>query len=203
MTSLSFDVTGRSWEVVLAGPEPSDPDVERTVIRLPLREPVARHKISQYPGKIVVGDSTRDSRPRTSLIAYTDWRGGIGIEHLLDSGDEDRVNWSTCDLSFAGHMVLPPRADDVPKPVGVERLLAWAELGNLLYGVFRSTSTGKDQVYQYDGASWGTSLHTLLGRFNSIAHVEIEGDDHLVIAHADGVAYSSGGSTWTDTGPVV
>ena len=186
--SLSIPV---GYEVVLDG------------VRYPARQGIHRYLISQYPGKIIIGDSTRDSRPNTSLVAYTNWSGGIGIERLQGGGNQDRVWWSTMDLSYEGHLMLPPRADDVPEPVGVERLLAWAELGNRLYGVFRSTSTGKDQVHQYDGASWGSSLHTLLGRFNSIAHVEIEGDDHLVIAHADGVAYSSEGSTWTDTGPVI
>ena len=166
-------------------------------VRYSLRSPVSRFVVSQYPGKITIGDQTRASRPHTSLYAQTDWSGGVGLERLQQGqGSADRIWWGTMDLSFNGHMVLPRRADAIPKPVGAGELRGLGRLGGSLYGVFL-----KD-VYSYDGASWGTALHTLGGKFNSMEHSEIDGEDYLVIAHEEGIAYTNDGTTWLDTGPV-
>ena len=34
---------------------------------------------SQYPRKLVLGDVDKDSNPRTSVIVWDDWTGGVGI----------------------------------------------------------------------------------------------------------------------------
>ena len=166
-------------------------------VRYNLRSPVSRFVVSQYPGKITIGDQTRDSRPHTSLYAQTDWSGGVGLERLQQGqGSADRIWWGTMDLNFNGHMVLPRRADAIPKPVGAGELKGLDMLGGSLYGVFL-----KD-VYSYDGASWGSALHTLRGSFNSMEHSEIDGEDYLVVAHEEGIAYTNDGIDWADTGPV-
>ena len=69
--------------------------------------------------------------------------------------------------------------------------------GTRLYGLF-----GRN-VYRYDGASWGTALHTLAGIFNTVKHVELDGEDYLAIAHSEGVAYTNDGDTWFENGQEV
>lgn len=167
----------------------------------PILGTVSRVLASVYPGKVTIGDSTRDSRPRTSVLSWTDFTGGIGIERLEGGSNADRLWFSTFDSSHKGHLVLPPRADPIPMPAGVENIVGWGTLSGALFGVFQDESVFR--VYRYDGGSWGAPLHTLRGDFNTIDHVEIDGDDHLVVGHTLGVAYSSNGQDWSETGAVV
>ena len=48
----------------------------------PITKPVQSMLASIYPGKVVIGDTTKDSQVRTSIIAWSDWRGGIGINRM-------------------------------------------------------------------------------------------------------------------------
>ena len=175
----------------------NDHEVLLNDLRYPILRRVNRQLASRYPGKVVFGDTSIDSRPRTSLWAQTDWSGGIGIDRLKGESNIDRVWWATLDIGHRGHLVLPPRADAVPTPLGASGFHAFEQLGNRLYGLF-----GRN-VYRYDGASWGTALHTLAGVFNAIKHVELDGEDYLAIAHSEGIAYTNDGDTWFENGQEV
>ena len=41
----------------------------------PLTRPVQSTLASLYPAKVVIGDTTRDSQTRASVISWSDWRG--------------------------------------------------------------------------------------------------------------------------------
>ena len=71
-------------------------------------------------------------------------------------------------------------------------LQGFGELGGSLYAVFAR------DVYRYDGASWTSSLHVLNGTFNSMTHVDLDGEDYIAIAHSRGVALSNDGDTWLE-----
>ena len=43
----------------------------------PIMRPVQSVLASIYPSKVVIGDTSKDSQARTSVIAWSDWRGGI------------------------------------------------------------------------------------------------------------------------------
>ena len=165
-------------------------------VAYPIVGMVVRNQVSVFPGKVTIGDSTRRSHPLRSIWAQSDWSGGIGVHHMRGEQFVDRVWWSTLNLSHRGHMVLSPRADDVPKPTGAGEIKGFGQLAGDLYAVFGS------KVYRYDGASWSDSLHTLKGSFNDLAHIDIDGEDYLVISHEEGVAYTTDGDSWTDTGIV-
>ena len=46
----------------------------------PIAKPVQSVLASIYPSKVVIGDTTKDSQLRSSVIAWSDWRGGIGVD---------------------------------------------------------------------------------------------------------------------------
>ena len=73
----------------------------------PVVRPVQSSLASIYPAKIVIGDTTRDSNLRSSVIAWSDWRGGIGVERMQGAADADRAWYSTCNLRHRHHLVLP------------------------------------------------------------------------------------------------
>ena len=72
----------------------------------PITRPVQSTLASIYPAKVVIGDTTKDSQIRTSVIAWSDWRGGIGIDRMEESTDINRAWWSDCQLRFKNHLVL-------------------------------------------------------------------------------------------------
>ena len=57
----------------------------------PLVKPVQSVLASIYPSKVVIGDTTKDSQTRTSIIAWSDWRGGIGVNRMESGGDVNRA----------------------------------------------------------------------------------------------------------------
>ena len=66
----------------------------------PLVAPVQSSLASIYPGKIVIGDTTKDSQTRTSIIAWSNFQGGIGVERMEGAGETHRSWWSTCQLRY-------------------------------------------------------------------------------------------------------
>ena len=82
----------------------------------PLARPVRSTLASIYPAKVVIGDTTKDSQVRTSIIAWSDWRGGIGINRMEGAGGVNRAWYSTCQLRYRNHLVLPGLAteSDIP-----------------------------------------------------------------------------------------
>ena len=72
----------------------------------PLMRPVQSVLASLYPSKVVIGDTSKDSQLRSSVIAWSDWRGGIGIDRMESGGDVNRAWWSDCQLRYKNHLVL-------------------------------------------------------------------------------------------------
>ena len=69
----------------------------------PLTRPVQSVLASVYPSKVVIGDTTKDSSLRSSVVAWSDWRGGIGVERMQGPADADRAWYSTCNLWHRHH----------------------------------------------------------------------------------------------------
>jgi len=82
----------------------------------PLARPVRSTLASIYPAKVVIGDTTKDSQVRTSIIAWSDWRGGIGINRMEGAGGVNRAWYSTCQLRYRNHLVLPGLATESSSP---------------------------------------------------------------------------------------
>ena len=78
----------------------------------PVTRPVQSVLTSIYPAKVVIGDTTRDSQARTSVIAWSDWRGGIGVNRMEAGRDVNRAWWSTLQLRYKNHLILPGLDND-------------------------------------------------------------------------------------------
>ena len=82
-------------------------------IRYPLKGQVSPVLTSRFAPKQVQGDYELDSDPDRSAWAVNDQRGGLLSEEKIKQ-IENRCWWSTCNLSYKGHIVLPRLATEVP-----------------------------------------------------------------------------------------
>ena len=172
----------------------TDHEIRLNGIRYPIRGTVTRTLISQWPGKITIGANDRDNHPNHSIYALTDFTGGIGIERLVGESEIDRLWWSTFDISYEGHMVLPPRVQMLPALSNVGIVTALGDLNGYIYAVFNRS------VYRYEPADgWGSAVHTLDGDPTHMVRMTVGGENTLLVAHSEGVAYTTDGETWQDT----
>lgn len=155
--------------------------------------PVRADLANVYPGKVVIGDTTRDSQTRLSVLARSDWRGGIGIENMEGAAEVDRAWWSTANLRHFRHLTLPPLATQTAASgvSGVFSVGAIGELSDEIYAAF-----GKE-VYKYDnvGDSWGSKLDDLETVATDTITISLDGTTYLIFAHTSKYTYYNG-STW-------
>jgi len=174
----------------------------------PLSRPVQSVLASIYPSKIVIGDTTKDSNIRTSVIAWSDWRGGIGVERMQGPADVDRAWYSTCNLRHRHHLVLPAKstattAQDTSN-TNINGIITFIQdLGNVLYAGWNQAP------YYYSEASdrWTRVTHvvddvTVAYSFPSTPSdsitVRVGTTDYIVVAHTTGYSYFSSATTVTD-----
>ena len=53
----------------------------------PITRPIRSTLASIYPAKVVIGDTSKDDQLRSSIVAWSDWRGGIGINRMEGAAD--------------------------------------------------------------------------------------------------------------------
>ncbi len=113
---------------------------------------------TSWAQKQVTGDYTKDSELFTSSLVSSDHRGGIGIKDMVESKDADRSYFSTCELGFKGHLILPSLSYDCTNPTTAKTDCAiLIEYNNLMYACF-----GTDVRTWNEGAqAWTASVHTL------------------------------------------
>ena len=68
-----------------------DNEVSINGVFYPTTRPVQAVLASLYPPKVTIGDTTRDSQSRSSVISWSDWRGGLGIERMEGAADVDKT----------------------------------------------------------------------------------------------------------------
>jgi len=152
---------------------------------------------SQYPGKVILGDVDKDSNPRTSLIVWDDWSGGVGVYSTDGKENLNRSHFSRADGRYKNHLTLPPLytagADS-----GVAGLTtAINEFGLKLYVAL---GNGLDiRAYTVASNSWGSQLTTpAASAYESIAFT-MGATDYIAFAYGTGYEYSTApDSSWTD-----
>ena len=154
----------------------------------PIVGPIQQMLASQFAPKQVTGDYSKDSEQIASSWILQDSRGGIGIKDMMEVKDADRCWWSTAEIGYKGHLLLPVLVTNCGNPTAADPAVI-IEYGNALYVAF-----GADVRKWNEGlAAFGSSLVT------------------LVAAPTDGIVHKSklylamgtdferfDGSTWTD-----
>ena len=162
----------------------------------PIVQPVKQVLASIYPAKVTIGDTTRDSQARASIISWSDFRGGIGVERMEGSKDVDRSWFSTCSLRYKRHLVLPSKTTSVTNSDATgESLDILQEFNGALYGIWSN-----QKIYKYESGSdtFGSALDTLPAVATDALEVRIGGTLYLIIAHTGGYTYTSNASSFTD-----
>ena len=174
----------------------------------PITRPVRSTLASIYPAKVVIGDTTKDSQLRTSIIAWSDWRGGIGINRMEGAGEVNRAWYSTCQLRYKNHLVLPALATESATPthsLADPAIGAINTLSSEVYAFWNGSVSESPKLFKYNntGDSWGSALtQSATDRVtDSVVFTDAGGTTYLVFAHYDvngsGYTYSSDGSSWT------
>ena len=170
----------------------------------PLAKPVQSMLASIYPSKIVIGDTTKDSQLRSSVMSWSDWRGGIGVERIQDASDVDRSWYSTCQLRYRHHLVLGPLAtattnQDPDDTVITGDINMIAELGSTLYATY-----GQAPYYYGEGNDRWTRVTNSSSAYSFPATptdsitVRMGGTDYVVVAHTGGYSYFANATTVAD-----
>jgi hypothetical protein len=169
--------------------------------RYRVSRPVQQVLASIYPGKVVIGDTDKDSDPRRSILAHSDWRGGIGLNRLEGAGETDRAWFATTQLRFNETAILPRLATlTADQSVsGTYSIGALIDFGAEVYATFGLTV----KKYSNSGDTWGSSLHTLPAVATDAAVVRLapagdSGTVYLVFATGTGNTFTSDGSSFTD-----
>jgi len=151
---------------------------------------------SQYPQKIVMGDVDKDSNPRTSLIVWEDWSGGVGVYSTDGKENLNRSHFSRADGRYKNHLTLPPLYTAGADSGGSGVTTAINEFGVKLYA---AVSSGRDiRAYTVASNSWGS---TLRNEWNASAGLETSvyesiaftmgATDYLAYAYGTGYLYTS------------
>ncbi len=164
----------------------------------PITRPVRSTLASIYPAKIVIGDTTKDSQLRTSIIAWSDWRGGIGVNRMDGAGDVNRAWYSTCQLRYKNHLVLPgfvTESDSPDHSLTDGFIGALNTYGEEVYAAWNGSVSQDAQIFKYNntGDDWGSALDTTADQVtDSVVWVDASANSYLVFAH-----YDSNGSNYT------
>ena len=175
----------------------------------PIARPVQSVLSSIYPAKVVIGDTTKDSQARTSVIAWSDWRGGIGVNRMETGGDVNRAWWSTCQLRYKNHLILPgldndAKANKTSTSLTDPSIGAIGELASEIYVAWNGSTSEDAKIYKYNNASdvWGSALATPSDQVtDTVTWRTLAGETFLIFAHYDssGSGYTRfDGTTWTE-----
>ena len=184
----------------------------------PTTRPVQSVLASIYPSKVVIGDTTKDSQTRASIIAWSDWRGGIGIDRMEEGRDVNRAWWSNCQLRYKNHLVLANLANKTDT-IGHGLATAGAgtgiaainEFNDFIYAVWNGSNGENPKLYVYNNTEdywWdGRTEDNYIGQHgsdsfgvpdqvtDSLNFTKSDGTNYLVLAHYDandsGYSYST------------
>ena len=174
----------------------------------PISRPVRSTLASIYPAKVVIGDTSKDSQLRSSIISWSDWRGGIGLNRMEGAGDVNRAWYSSLQLRYKNHLVLPGLANSTTTPthsIGGATIGAINTLNEEVYAFWNGGDGDNPKLFKYNNStgSWGSALTQSATDqvTDSIVFTNATGTTYLVFAHYDangsGYTYSSNGTSWT------
>jgi len=155
----------------------------------PITRPIRSTLASIYPAKVVIGDTSKDSNLRSSVIAWSDWRGGIGINRM-EGSDTNRAWFSSCQLRYKNHLVLPGLATASAIPTHTRSSPTIGSIntyGNEIYAAWNGSSSENAFIYKYSNAanSWTKVDEAADQVTDSVVWTNAAGASYLVFAHYD------------------
>jgi len=139
---------------------------------------------SIYPAKVVIGDTTKDSQIRSSVISWSDWRGGLGVERMQGAADADRAWWSTCQLRYRHHLVLPALANQTTAEI--------TGGSTVIDGDITMLAELSNNVY----ASWDLALYYYIKASNDWTRVTTGGNYSFDYTPTDSITIRMGGTDY-------
>jgi hypothetical protein len=164
----------------------------------PVSRPVRSTLASIYPGKVTIGDTSKDSQLYASVIAWSDWRGGIGIARMEGAGEVNRAWYSTCQLRYKNHLVLPGLVTESDSPThGLTDATIGAinTLSDEVYAFWNGSVSESPKLYKYNntGDVWNAETQSATDQVtDSVVFTNAIGVTYLVFAH-----YDTNGSGYT------
>ena len=160
---------------------------------------------SQYPQKIVLGDVDKDSNPRSSLVVWDDWSGGIGLYSTNGKEGMNRSSFSRADGRLKNNLTLPREIGASSSDATDGYIAAIGEVGAGASGrLFAAREQGlKIRSWTISSNAWSTAgsggnLHDLPASAISSLNFTLGGTTYLAFAHTSGYTYTSDGSSFTD-----
>lgn len=124
-----------------------------------LAAPLSVQQLATFPGKITIGDYTKDSDPRLSAWVISDLSGGHGIAKIRVGVDQNRCRWATLNTRYP-EQIAPPYA--TTQYAGANTTGA-GFLGDLYEsGTYRGYAAFGTALQKWDesGLAYGSSLGT-------------------------------------------
>lgn len=165
-------------------------EVSLNAVRYPIKGRVQSGLASIYPPKIVIGDTVRDSNPRTSIVAWNSLHRGLGLERFDGQRPEDlERTWLSEALTlFRGHVTYPFEQLTTSTAAGSGDISTLGERGALVYAT-RGTA-----VSTWNGSSWSSSAHTLNAAAVDVEHFFLGGTEYIAWATTGDYDYYGGSS---------
>jgi hypothetical protein len=104
----------------------------------PIEGPLLRSLISILPGKLVIGDASKNDDTLLSHWDLPDAKGGLLVERAIPSRDIDRGYDGNSETRYANAIGLAPEVLSYAKPVGASPVGVFFELADEAYACFGS-----------------------------------------------------------------
>lgn len=151
--------------------------------RFPIVDRVRALDITQPPERRVQGDITRDSNPNLSIMSWSDFRGGIGLD-IMEGFETNRCWESNLNIRFDRSIVLGPLAT-VTTNTFSSNPGAYAA-ANFSSNVYMVASTDI-WAYQANGDTWTDTTRNISGGYSSDMIEFPANDGNIYLCIADGV----------------
>ena len=152
---------------------------------------------SQYPGKVILGDVDKDSNPRTSIIIWDDFTGGVGLYTTDGKEGLTRFAFSSLDTRYKGHLILPPDDDDAANPSVSGSIDEINEHAGLIVCALNG---GTDAyIYTPSSNSWGSKVHDFPAQVTDSLNFTLGGTEYVAFASTGDYSFYDG-SSFDDSG---
>lgn len=190
-------------------------------VRYRLAEPPVYNNLASLAGKVTFGDYTRDSDENTSSKIWTEFTGGIGIEHIREGSDEGTYWYGNLDARYPFQLALGRETlekTDCKYPLGDFNNTFYGSDGTTFFSWDEATLAFTDTTdtvgatpvgpgVEFDGDFWvpcgasgvaqydGTTNATLDAAVKAIDLLDFDGDLYAITTDRKLQKYD--GTSWT------